>query len=214
MFFFSFFDPLSDNDSVGLFGPFFQASGKGIQDWELAVLSYMVRLGWRMELDVTLKLCSFLHGSLSGTTRNGAFSQSKHGVYGLCVISLHCYSETFCATFQDGQLLRNRLFHNSLHKPLFNFLWHVLISFDGSLPAQHGVLMLRNNILHQHYKYTFQASCNCYWRVFWNAVHDAASICGFVVLIMTWFQHVVTKRSSCILTCIRARWKWNKQKGS
>lgn len=152
----------------------------------------MVRLGWDMELDVTLKLCGFSHGSQSCASVNGAFlSLWKHGVYGPCVISLYRYNETFCATFRDWHWLRNHLFHNSLRKPLFNFLSHFLISFDGSLLVQHGVLMCRMSFYISTINTNFMppviAIEKCVTCVAWGKV------CGIFALVMTWFQHALTK---------------------
>lgn len=164
---------------LGCSGPFFQASGKGIKDWELAVLSYLVRLGWDMELDLKALWCLAWVSAL-----HGAWRVRRHSV------SLHCYNKTFCAALQDRHWLRNHLFHNSSHKPLFNFLSHFLVGFGGSLLAQHGALAwgmlfcIRGNKLSMTPVTVIEECLKCgAW----------GSISGIFVRVMTWFQHVVTK---------------------
>lgn len=157
---------------LGISGAFFQASGKGIKDWELAVLSYMVRLGWDMELVVTLKLC----GVLRHLCERCVYCKSM-----VCMasVSFHLTAPiTFCATSQDWHWLRNHLFHNSSHKPLLNFLSYFLISFDGLLLAQHGVLM-QDVTSRQSCKYTFHVSVILLLKSIWNVLHAAAFV-GFL----------------------------------
>lgn len=115
---------------------------------------------------MTLKLCGFLHGSLSGTSVNGALTVKAWCVWPLCHFTSLLQLDILCYFFQVWHRLSNHLFHNSLHKPLFNFLSHFLISFDGLLAAQHGVLVCRMSFYIGAANRPFHASCNCYRRAF------------------------------------------------